>query len=466
MPYDRERSDKSSHSDIVENPDVSDFLEECEYLTTPTEEEGEEIGSRYTSPPDYKDADLPRRVISTDGSIYESRVKDKIPSTRVGFIKIGLVLIKMSEYTDLRTNDGRFVDPFKVAELREDNRSINFALPSSNVRWGDHTNVKQGFRAATDEFFHDDRTRFVPEDPSTSLRTTLFRLASRRPGDMGTENKDVLKIHKCPNDDCPAVELKVYNKSEQQYCNNCGEPIYATDCLRIWELVNESQSNYQALSRLMQDLEHLMIIHCIRHIFENSLPDLSVTSFLIDRPLAVYGNSAWLHRSIMKYIYEINYSLSSNGYSRLTLIGLQKTGRVVDHVELVNDYIPEQSLFSIDDDYRLEYITPSKERPSNGFGYETYYGQDFIFKTSSGRSFVFAIPYPYEDKDFDLFDEEKSNIDNYPDIKNALRIIHHFQSDLYENAVVPIALAHRHTAISLAPGGKVLDILSEDSLEQ
>jgi hypothetical protein len=33
-----------------------------------------------------------------------------------------------------------------------------------------------------------------------------------------------------------------------------------------------------------------------------------------------------------------------------------------------------------------------------------------------------------------------------------------------ENASVPIVLAHRYTAISLVPGGKVLDILSRQRL--
>lgn len=35
----------------------------------------------------------------------------------------------------------------------------------------------------------------------------------------------------------------------------------------------------------------------------------------------------------------------------------------------------------------------------------------------------------------------------------------HF-GDLYENSVVPIALARRYTAISLMPGGRVLDIFT------
>ena len=44
-------------------------------------------------------------------------------------------------------------------------------------------------------------------------------------------------------------------------------------------------------------------------------------------------------------------------------------------------------------------------------------------------------------------------------------MIKHFESDLYRNAVVPVALAHRYTAISLEPGGRVLDLLTKQALE-
>lgn len=54
--------------------------------------------------------------------------------------------------------------------------------------------------------------------------------------------------------------------------------------------------------------------------------------------------------------------------------------------------------------------------------------------------------------------------ENYPQLALAIKLINHLESDLYKNAVVPIALAHKYTAISLEPGGKVLDLLTRKSL--
>jgi hypothetical protein len=49
-------------------------------------------------------------------------------------------------------------------------------------------------------------------------------------------------------------------------------------------------------------------------------------------------------------------------------------------------------------------------------------------------------------------------------LAKAFSLIRYFEFDLYENAVVPIALAHRHASISLVPGGKVLDLVTRAGL--
>ena len=114
---------------------------------------------------------------------------------------------------------------------------------------------------------------------------------------------------------------------------------------------------------------------------------------------------------------------------------------------------------------RYKYININKKPSSSTFGSETYYGQDFLYKTASGRVFVFNIPYPFPDKqNKDVFSIEKSRIENYTNIGAYTRLINEFECDLYENAVVPIALAHKYTAISLEPGSRVLVLLSKSKI--
>ena len=111
MPYEGELASKSAHSEFLRNPDIQDFLKQCNYLTPPSDQEAEELASKFIEPPELSE-NLPSFVVAIDGSNYEAHIDDKLPSTRVGFIKIGALLISLEKFNALRA--GRFVDPFKV----------------------------------------------------------------------------------------------------------------------------------------------------------------------------------------------------------------------------------------------------------------------------------------------------------------------------------------------------------------
>jgi hypothetical protein len=40
----------------------------------------------------------------------------------------------------------------------------------------------------------------------------------------------------------------------------------------------------------------------------------------------------------------------------------------------------------------------------------------------------------------------------------AFELVRTLESDLYQNALIPVILAHEYASISLVPGGKVLDL--------
>jgi hypothetical protein len=245
---------------------------------------------------------------------------------------------------------GRYVDPFKVAKLQEDVSPLTFTLPSANIRSKGKASVRESFRAAVDEHLYSTKTRFVEDDPKTSLRTTLFHLASARPGNMGTGDPTKLKIHKCP--DCSEGPVVVEDVPEPQYCTHCGAVVYPADCLRLWEEVTEYQSNVQAMSQFMLQVEQMIPIHYIRYLAENSLGVLGSLAFFVDGPLAVFGNAAWLHGTIMSYLAALNERLKVIGQPGVLVTGLQKTGQVVDHAALIERFVPTNRIFPIDDDYR------------------------------------------------------------------------------------------------------------------
>ncbi len=462
MPYQGELANKASHFDLIQDPEIENFLHECDFIKEPSETEGNQRVVDFTPAPNLDQVKLPEQIIAIDGSLYCSRISDRLPNTEVGYVKISSVLIDLEKFGGLKV--GKYVDPFKVAKLLDNSDSLKFILPIANICWNGQSSLRDSLRAAIDKHLYSEKTRFNHNDPKTSLRSTLFYLASKRPSDMGTGDVNKLKIHKCPNEECDRKHIEVLDIPDKQYCPSCNIELYPSDCLRLWEEINEWQSNEFVMSRFMGIIEHLLPIHYLRNFADNSLDILSKTAFFLDRPLGIFGTAAWLHKPILKYIAEINDRLSKINLPPISIIGLQKKGQIVDYVNLIDRFIEPNTIFAIDDDYRYKYIVPGRKPSKGGFGSETYYGQDFVYKTANGRTFIFALPYPLATQNFGNFTEEKIKYENYQNLSLALALIKKFECDLYENAVIPIALANQHAAISLVPGGQVLDILTKRSL--
>ena len=72
----------------------------------------------FQSVPEVGESGLPTHIFAIDGSPYESRIDDRLPSTKVGYIKISTIYISMDEFGALRVEDGRFVDPLFTTPMR------------------------------------------------------------------------------------------------------------------------------------------------------------------------------------------------------------------------------------------------------------------------------------------------------------------------------------------------------------
>ncbi|TLU86200.1 MAG: hypothetical protein FDX30_04145 [Chlorobium sp.] len=455
MPYSRERASKGGHSDIVKNPDVIKFLDDCDYMRQPDENEAKTIAKSYTPAPSSEFQ--PSMVLASDASPYSQPISGKFPSTQVGYVKVSMVLIDVQKFNALIQPSSRFVDPFKVAEMHRNADAFSFALPGSNIRYKKAKSVKDGFRLAVWEQLSDDRTRFS-KDSTFTIRGTLLDLGG---GSVG--------IKKCPSCDSSMSMGGNSDKfvftvgNEVKTCPDCGERVYLTDSLRIHEQISDYGDCTSAITRFMNAIEHLLLATFVRMLVKHQPKSLSEMAFIVDGPLAVFGQPASISFSLMALYYKVESELARRGYQPPIIIGLQKDGQVMEHARSIEPYLEPNSYRVLDDEYRNRYISPVN---NNNFGYETYFGQDFIFKTNNGRIFSVAIPYPFETRSATLsFAKEKANVANYGNkLTRAFDLIRHFQLDLYENSVIPIALAHRHASISLVPGGKVLDLVTRHGL--
>lgn len=454
MPYARESAGKGGHADFVRNPDVVTFLSDCSYMRPPSEEEALRLAQSFLPAP-AGEALLPRHVLASDASKSDTPISERLPSTQVGFLKISHVLINMTKYAGLIDPRNRFVDPFKVSEIHRDAHPLTFTMPGSNIRYKGASCVKDGFRTA----LFDQLSRVASDDGRRSIAQVLVDLEDGAPLELG----------KCPS--C-ADETRTYQFNDSTLVHKCGQcraPIYVTDFLRLHEGISDFGDNSAAMTRMMNAMEHLMIAAFILEVERGDVVRLADLTFVLDGPLAVFGEPAKLSQRLQRLIHRINTELSRRGLRGMLVLGLQKTGGLMDHAKLIEKHLSPGTFRVIDDDYRNDYITGG-DLPAANFGNETYYGQDFLFKTEKGRIFNFAIPYPFADKRAPRagvsFSKAKVELVHYGGlIQQACDLIRHFEMDLYDSAIVPVALAHRHASISLVPGGKVLDLMVRSALK-
>ena len=127
MPYQNEYADKTSHIDIVQNPDVEEFLKKCHKIE---DFNGEDISSasHLFSAPENNNYNKPDNIISIDGSFYEAIRKKEFPSQKIGFIKVGVVLLQGKSLSAI--SGSKFVDPYAVARIKENNEAYSFVFCS------------------------------------------------------------------------------------------------------------------------------------------------------------------------------------------------------------------------------------------------------------------------------------------------------------------------------------------------
>ncbi len=396
---------------------------------------------------------LPRSVVASDASKSDSPINDKLPSTQVGFLKVSHVMIKMEEYDGLRELQASIVNPFKVAAIHRGAAAITFTMPGCNIKYKGNDNVKDSFRQSLYDQL------ILNRNANGGGLTLLQVLVEIFDGSI--------EIKTCPG--CKTdLQFSFGSNQTSIPCPACQKTVYATDILRLHEGISDFGDNSSMMTRMMNAVEHLLLASFILSVFKHTPNILAEVAFVMDGPLAIFGEPARLHGKLQSLIFKVNKYLAERGLPQMLVIGLQKTGGLMDHAKLLERYLPNGSLRLVDDDYRNRYVVGA-ETPADNFGNETYYGQDFIFRTERGRVFNFAIPYPFQDKihngvgkGFANAKAEQARYGNL--IQQACDLIRHFEMDLYESAIVPVALAHRHASISIMPGGKVLDILARTTL--
>jgi hypothetical protein len=468
MPFQGELAGKTGHEDLLQNPEIEAFLGLHKDVPRPDEATMADVFSNAPRASAFT-GNVPQLITAIDGSYYEASADQREPSRRVGYIKVGMVALRMDEYLKLGAGSS-YVDPMAVNRLLDSN-ALSMALPGANLKLPQFTSTGEGYRFFVQDYYDGGRTKI--RGWNDSLLDTLVCLLTYK-GDVQEQNgKDCVKVAGCPDAECPSNQDGAVRKTfwvpideKRTTCDECGGMVFIIDAVRIGEAFVDSGSNGETYGRTMLASEHLILAHCIRYIGDNHLGLSGQFGFVMDGPLAVAGESAKLHAPIMMLIHDVNAKLLSGGFEPLLVMGLTKSGVAVDHFASLNWPAPGDDgaddlcdfAFPITDEYRYKYINPRPRTTDRPFGSETYYGQDILVRTKRGHEFVITLPYPTKTKGDPNFLADRYDLTKYVSAGKAFELIRTLESDLYSNALVPVILAHEYASISLVPGGKVLDL--------
>ncbi|MEU9170860.1 hypothetical protein AB0D34_24160 [Streptomyces sp. NPDC048420] len=448
-----ERASKISHTNIIASEEVKSLLAEC---TIPRPADTETVQDLLVRVP-LPASQTIKHVIAVDGSFREALVRDEFPSATVTFFAFGPLIFKLDDLRQL--DDETFIAPEDLAKLKKIQR-FQLALPTRNIS-RNGLGLQDSIRLTLHEFLA------RPVDGDKSLYDTLRWLLFRR----WTTSPDVQRaLRHCPNksvNGCTREEIVLTPDTPyRSECMNCGGPIYLADVLRLHELVDDEQGASRITSYLLSALETLALVHVIHALWEMKPVLLREFLFIKDGPLALFGQVFTLAeplRDLANFLASYrDPSDQSKVLPLLNVVGLEKSGSFVEHAVHIETSLGKALeeaqaegdlagvVLPLSNEYIYKYVVPGDPGGTITYGQNTYWGGKMIFKAKDGSTYVATVPTLGGHKSDPKFED-------YINVANVLAVVSELRCSMYDNALIPVALANRLVSLSEIPSSRILE---------
>lgn len=451
MPFRSERANRLGHVPIVNNQRVQEAFARwaIQHTSTKSREELTGLVIPIESLPNTGAQDVANFALSVDGSDTEVEATREYPTIKVGYIRIAAGLVDIEQLRESGRSD--FVNPRKLRQSHQ-HAAFDGAFPGSGLAASDKSG-RDTWREEVNRFLFESR---IDNISTLTLADMLL--------DIHTESGDTakwVKLGKCPSCGVEASNAKLLVGLDPSACSNCQSPIYLADLLRTHEEFSEEGSNIGPLTRLMNVAERLATAGYMRILAENrhGLSMMNQTLFITDGPLALFGPVAPLKRQFQSYIARLQTQYNETGKHLPLLVGIEKTGAMVDHAELISEHIPPGSIVPLS----TEYINRIIARPlHNNYGVDEFYGRRFIYKTTANDTLVITLPPMGEYAPYGGVGLEHPT--HYPTLGRICVTLDAIRTRLYDNALIPLALAHSAASLPLGVGESVLKYFAQKGL--
>lgn len=431
-----ERASKISHAQLIQNPSVKSFLERC-VLPSPAEAHEVEAACQQVA---IDDSSV-RAVIAVDGSYRTAPVREEYPSASITFFSFGALLFNLEKLSEIDAIP--FIDPDMWSAFKKIQR-YSLVLPTENVSL-DGRSLIDSVRVALHEFLVSEHNGDAPL--ADSLRWLLLR--------QWAEAETSWKIPSCPNAGCDQSSIVLTgNTPDESACPKCNGPIYFADALRLHERIEVDDSGGGIGAYVTNLLEHLAIAHVIRITLSIQPALLSSILFIKDGPLAFFGNTAPL-RLPMRELAAYLMSRDPDG-SQLLCVGVEKSGAFCEHADQIAEKMPPGSILIMSNDYVYRHVVPGDPASPDAYGENTYWGNKLIFRAPDKNMYVVTVPtggYP-----------RAPQPEEFSRLPEVLGVLARLRCSMYDNALIPVALANKLVSLSEYPSTRILQAFAADAL--
>jgi len=386
-------------------------------------------------------------AIAIDGSHVTHSIRDGMPSVVYGFAQAAAAYVDLNAMEQQRKV--HFTDPAAIADA-VNSSLISLDLPVAGAYSRAGVDIQTSWRELIDGIFRDKRVEV------NGLNETLMQLLFRLHGTPDIA-ATLLPVN-CPNPDCNAADIPVPDAGLD--CPVCWVThLYPSDTMRLHESVVEDGPNATALGRMRSVVELLVLVGLTTLLWKQSRnTHLQATLFIMDGPLAMYGEPAKLRARAQTYFQAMSATTPGVGPY---ICGIEKSGAMVDFAKQVaaHDILAPGQLLICDTEI-LKRVTNTND-PAQ-YGKETYWGRKFIYRCTDGRVIVPTVM--ADSGDAYSTGGGQPGPDNYETLGAILDVIDRTGSSMYRNGVIPVAAAHGRAAFPIGVGTDVLKLVAEKKL--
>ena len=431
MPYQQgkrlsgETASKLGHLEVIKSELVNKLIEQFED-PSPAVIETEVAWEGF----DTEIEPLPL-IFAIDGSLQIVR-SDLPPYKELSFIKTALLRL---DQIALQKLDPIAPHPLSLRDIMAESAMYHATvLPLKGVRIKDQNN----YHAVRKIIFESLNDNSLGGEPYQTLKWLAY--------EKWTKTKKESPNFKCPH--CQENVNGLPYDADEGECPSCSGHLYLSDIIGFHLEMAEDSAPQTVANAYMLVHETLLLFTGIRFFWEQEkYRVIEKTLFIKDGPLTLRGQYSKLAIPIRNFFeYTLKKGITVN------VIGQEKTGTFVNHVELISRTAPPKTFFLPSNEYIRAEIQHRPER-SEPYGLRTNYGNKLFVKIDEYHHLVISVPtgqYKYSE-----------NINDLIGIMRILSTLPQIISHRHECALLPVELANGVSSLSSYPSATILKIFAD-----